>query len=177
MLEHCNRSYGDILDTYGAVPKNLVHASLLLCTIGYEQRSGVSAQNMSIVPYGNIDLLMKPYMKLAGSVTGDEYQTVTLGSDVKIEFTADLPDGLKLSDVDFSGRVSNTDIPANVLQFAKADCIEVADGESYVVLVDTEQMGIGLLMLKLVVLIPDTDYTTGLRKEVININPHIQIRG
>ena len=176
-LEYCNRSYGDILDQYGAVPKNMVYASKLLCTIGYEQRSGVSAQNLSIVPYGNIDMLLKPYMKLSGSTSIDEYQTVTLGSDVKIEFTADLPDDLKLSDVDFSGNVSNTNNPTNVLQFVKADCIEIDDGASYVVLVDTEAMGIGLLMLKLTVLIPDTDYPSGTRKEVIKINPKIKVTG
>ena len=76
-LEYCNRTYGDIIDQYGAVPKNIVRASLLLCTIGYEQRSGVSMQNLSIVPYGNFDLLLKPYEVLAGSKDGgDEYQAI-----------------------------------------------------------------------------------------------------
>lgn len=64
VLEYCNRSYNEIVEKWGKFPTNLVRASKLLCTISYEQRSGVSAQNMSIVPYGNFDNLVKPYMKL-----------------------------------------------------------------------------------------------------------------
>jgi len=33
------------------------------------------------------------------------------------------------------------------------------------------------LVMKLTVQIPDTDYTSGYRKEVIRINPHIRITG
>ena len=177
-LEYCNRTCGDIIDQYGAVPKNIVRASLLLCTIGYEQRSGVSMQNLSIVPYGNFDLLLKPYEVLAGSKDGgDEYQEVVEGSDAKIKFTADLPDGLKLSDIDFTVKVVNycqKDVAKN---YQKADCISVDDGTSYVVLADTSELGIGIYMLRLTVHIPDTDYPGGTRKEVIKINPQIKVLG
>ena len=121
-------------------------------------------------------MLLKPYMVLA-SAADELMQNVTEGSDVKIEFTADLPDGLKMADVDFSGKVINADKKDTAISFQKADCIPVDDGASYVVLVDTTNTGIGTLLLKLVVMIPDTDYPSGTRKEVININPHIQVTG
>ena len=116
-------------------------------------------------------------MRLASSIGGGEdVQTVTLGSDVKIAFTADLPDDLKLSDIDFTGKVINADTNTDV-DFTKADCIMVDEGESYVVLVDTEETGVGTLMLKLTIHIPDTDYQRGYRKEVININPKVRVTG
>lgn len=178
VLEYCNRTYGDLIDQYGQVPKNVVHASLLLCTIGYEQRSGISMQNLSIVPYGNIDMLLKPYMKLAGSTTADDdYEQIVEGSDAKIEFTADLPDGLKLADIDFEAKVINYSQKDAVQTYPKADCIVLGEGESYAVLVDTTELGIGIYMLRLTVYIPDTDYPTGTRKEVIKINPKIQVIG
>ena len=177
ILNHLNRTYFDLLEQYGAVPQDIINASMMLVDVWYQHRSPIEALSLSIVPY-TFDLLIKPYMKLAGTARGgDDYQTVTLGSDAKIEFTAELPDELTLHDVDFSGRVTNADDPTKVQQFTKADCIEVDEGESYVVLVDTEPMGVGMLMMKLTVHIPDTDYPTGYRREVVNINPKIIIKG
>ena len=175
VLNYLNRSFINVMETYGKVPDPVVHASKMLVDLSYQYRSPINTNNMALVPY-SFDLLLKPYMALA-STQDSEMQTVTKGSDVKIEFTADLPDGLKLADVDFSGKVLNADEKDKEMAFQKADCISVDDGESYVVLVDTEEMGIGTLLLKLVVMIPDTDYPSGTCKEVININPHIQVTG
>ena len=182
VLNHLNRTYYDLTEQYGNVSaqapawSDIINASLMLVDVWYKHRSPIEQVSMYAVPY-TFELLIKPYMKLAGSVGGEDYQTVTLGSDVKIEFTAELPDELTLHDVDFSGRVINADDTTKVQQFTKADCIEVDDGVDYVVLVDTETLGIGMLMLKLTVQIPDTDYPVGYRKDVVNINPHIVIKG
>ena len=132
-------------------------------------------QNLSIRPDG-FDMNIRPYMRLASAIDGD-VQTVTLGSDVKIAFTADLPDGLLLKDVDFTLKVINMSEKDVDADFVKADCIMIDEGASYVVLVDSETLGIGTLMLRLTVYIPDTDYQSGTRKEVIKINPHIRITG
>jgi hypothetical protein len=128
-----------------------------------------------LVPY-TFDLLVKPYMRLTSAEGEGDVQTVTLGSDVKIEFTADLPDELLLKDIDFTVKVINADTN-NQEDYTKADCIMVGDGADYVVLVDTEDMGIGTLMLRLTVFIPDTDYQSGTRKEVIKIDPHVRVVG
>lgn len=176
VLNHLNRTYYDLVEQYGEVPEDIINASLMLADVWYQHRSPVENLSMSIVPY-TFELLIKPYMKLAGSIGGDgEYQNVTLGSDVKIEFTADLPDDLLMKDIDFSGKVINADTSED-MPFVKADCVMVNEGKDYVVLVDTEELGVGIYLLKLTVNIPDTDYQRGYRKEVININPYIRVTG
>ena len=175
LLNYLNRPYQDIIERYGKVPLPLVQASLMLVDVSYQHRSPINVTNISLVPY-TFDLLVKPYMRLT-SPDESEVQTVTLGSDVKIEFTAELPDDMKLSDVDFSGKVLNVDQKDVDVDFNKADCIELEDGANYVVMVDSDDLGIGTLMLKLTVHIPDTDYLSGTRKQVVNINPHIKIVG
>ena len=171
----CQRPYEDFIETYGAIPQDVVHAALLLVTASYEHNAAVSMQNLSMVPYG-FDMLIKPYMRLT-SATDDDMQEVPLGSDVKIAFTADLPDGLLLKDIGFTVKVINMSEKDKAIDVPKADCIMVFDGAAYVVLVDSEELGIGMLMLRLTVHIPDTDYPSGTRKEVIKINPHIRITG
>lgn len=176
VLNHLNRTYYDLIEQYGEVPEDIINASLMLADVWYQHRSPVENLSMSIVPY-TFELLIKPYIKLAGSIGGDgEYQEVTLGSDVKIEFTADLPDDLLMKDIDFSGKVINADTSED-MPFVKADCVMVNEGKDYVVLVDTEELGVGVYLLKLTVNIPDTDYQRGYRKEVININPYIRVTG
>lgn len=175
VFNYCRRQYEDFISEYGAIPQDVVHAALLLVTASYEHNAAVSMQNLSMVPYG-FDMLIKPYMRLTSATDGD-MQTVTLGSDVKIAFTADLTDGLLLKDVDFTLKVINMSEKDKDVEVPKADCIMIDDGAAYVVLVDSEELGIGTLMLRLTVFIPDTDYQSGTRKEVIKINPHIRITG
>ena len=181
VLNHLNRTYYDLTEQYGEVNaatpawSDIINASLMLVDVWYQHRSPIESVSLSMVPY-TFDLLIKPYIKLAGGVCGDDYQTVTLGSDVKIAFTADLPDGLLLKDIEFSIKVINADT-AEDKRFDKEDCVMIDDGKDYVVLVDTEEMGVGTYMLKLTVQIPDTDYNRGYRKEVININPYVQVIG
>ena len=175
VFNYCRRQYEDFISEYGAIPQDVVHAALLLVTASYEHHAAVSMQNLSMVPYG-FDMLIKPYMRLTSATDGD-VQAVTLGSDVKIAFTADLPDGLLLKDVEFSVKVINMSEKDKAIDVPKADCIMTDEGASYVVLVDSEELGIGTLMLRLTVYIPDTDYQSGTRKEIIKINPHIRITG
>ena len=174
LLNYLNRPYADIIGSYGDVPLPLVQASLMLVDTSYQHRSPISVTNISQVPY-TFDLLVKPYMRLTSAVD-DDVQTVQLGSDTKIAFTADLPDGLLLKDIGFTLKVINADTNHQA-DYTKDDCIMVGDGADYVVLLDTEEMGVGTLMLRLTVHIPDSDYPSGTRKEVINIDPRIRITG
>ena len=50
----------------GNIPNRAVQASLLLVDLSYKERSPISAQNMSVVPY-SFDLLIKPLMRLTTS--------------------------------------------------------------------------------------------------------------
>ena len=64
VLALCNRSMEDVVEQYGRVPTQLVHASLLLVSASYQHREASSAQNLYAVPYA-FDTMVKPYMKLA----------------------------------------------------------------------------------------------------------------
>lgn len=56
----------------GKIPNRAVQASLLLVDLSYKERSPISAQNMSVVPY-SFDLLIKPLMRLtSGDDDGDD---------------------------------------------------------------------------------------------------------
>lgn len=176
VLNLCNRTIDDVIANYGGVPDSIRQATLLLVGISYQHREPASMQNVSQIPY-SFDILLKPYMRLTdGCVKGHDVQTAILGSDVKIEFAADLPDGLTMTDVDFTAIVYNVTAIDKKKQYPKTECI-LTDTGSYVVLVDTEDLGVGQLMLRVVFQIPDTDYPTGYRKEVVKINPYTRIIG
>ena len=176
ILELCQRTYDDFIDTYGGIPHPIWEATLLLVSMSYEQGAPASTQQMYAVPYA-FDMKVKPYMRLASNSDAVPVQVVTLGSDVKIAFTVDLPDDLLLKDVDFSGKVYNSTKKDVEMAFEKADCIMIEDGKAYVILVDTDDLGVGSYLLKVTVQIPDTDYPSGYRKEVVQINPHVSVRG
>ena len=177
ILDICRRTYDDFIDDYEAIPAPIRECSLLLVVMSYEHGTPASAQQMYNVGY-TFDLKLKPYMRLAdGPLDETPIERVTLGSDAKIAFTADLPDGLLLKDIDFEVKVVNVSKKDKAKDYQKADCIMVFDGAAYVVLIDTDYFGVGRLMLRLTVHIPDTDYPSGTRKEVIKINPHMAITG
>ena len=177
VCEYTRRTYDDFIDNYGEIPAPIREASLLLVVASYEVGSPVSMQQMYTVGYG-FDMKVKPYMRLAdGPLDEAPIERVTLGSDAKIAFTADLPDGLLLKDIDFEVKVVNVSAKDKAKDYQKSDCIMAMDGAAYVVLVDTDDFGVGRLMLRLTVHIPDTDYPSGTRKEVIKINPHMAITG
>ena len=63
VLNTLNLTIEDIIEQYGSVPKPVVHATLMLVDNAYKERSPISPQNMSVVPYA-FDLMLKPYMRL-----------------------------------------------------------------------------------------------------------------
>ena len=69
------RDYDDIAHNFGTeeqpIPAAIIQASLMLVDTSYMQRTAVSPQQMSSVPY-TFDLLVKPYMRLAGCYANDE---------------------------------------------------------------------------------------------------------
>ena len=76
VLNYCDRSYEYFIEKYGKIPAPVRKASLLLVDLYYTKRSPADAQNMSAVPYGNIDVLLKPYMRLANNVNENNNQYV-----------------------------------------------------------------------------------------------------
>lgn len=177
VLNICNRTIDDVIEIYGGVPDAMRQATLMLVGQSYMNREPSSMQNMSAVPY-SFDLLIKPYMRLTSSreSAGGKLTYAALGSDIKIEFDAELPDELTLQDVDFSVVVYNVTAIDKKHSYTKTECILTDEGR-YVVLVDTEDLGVGQLMLRVVIHIPDEDYPAGYRKEVVKINPYIIVTG
>ena len=176
VLNYLNRTYQDVMEVYGHIPAPIRHATLLLVDVSYQYRSPVSPTNVSMVPY-TFDILVKPYMRLTDGTTQEVQVTnYTLGSQFKILVDATLPDELTLQDVDFTVTVYNDDQKDQQKVYEKSECILTDDG-NYVVLVNSDDLGVGTLMVKLVVMIPDTDFPGGARKEVIRINPNVKVTG
>ena len=63
VLNDIGRSYNDLLECFGEVPKPLFHAALMLVEESYQQRSPVSPQELKEVAY-TYGYKIKPYMKL-----------------------------------------------------------------------------------------------------------------
>lgn len=175
VLNAINRSYNGVLRVYGAIPKPLYQAALMLVDLSYQQRSPISSQHMSSVPY-TFDVLTLPYAKQTYDRDFDSITYVPIGTDAKIAFTFELPDDLTLSDIDFSVTVYNDDAANSSLDFTKAQCIAI-DDDNYLVIVDTDTLGVGTYMLRATLQIPDTDFDGGIRQEVVNINPYVRVTG
>ena len=63
VLNIIGRTYDEVVEQYGEMPKALVQAGLMLVDVSYLQRSPVSTVSMYAVPY-TFDMLVKPYMRL-----------------------------------------------------------------------------------------------------------------
>ena len=176
VLHDIGRSYSELIAWKGEVPEDLVHASLLLVDQSYRQRSAADTMSWSSVPYA-YEQKIKPYMRLASMDFDNVYEgAIALGSDAKILVSAQLPDGLKMEDVNFVVIVYNDDNPTASHTYPKAECLYTIDGD-YIVLADTTELGVGRYMLKVTFEIPDTDYPSGYRREVLRIDPQVRVIG
>ena len=63
ILNLIRRSFDDLIETYGEVPKPLYVAALMLVEVSYTQRAPITQTNLYTVPYA-FDMKVKPYMKL-----------------------------------------------------------------------------------------------------------------
>lgn len=70
VLGDINRSYEELMETYGKIPADLVHASLMLVDHSYRQRSAADTLNWAPVPYAYEAKIMK-YVRL----TSHEYKS------------------------------------------------------------------------------------------------------
>jgi uncharacterized phage protein (predicted DNA packaging) len=65
VLNIINRSYTEVVEHYGEVPKGLYVAALMQVEASYDHRSTVSPQQLYNVP--GFSLHVKPYMKLTNN--------------------------------------------------------------------------------------------------------------
>ena len=66
VLNLINRSYEEVMELWGKVPKPLYVAALMLVEVDYNHRSPDSMNNMYAVKY-SFDMKIKPYMKLTSN--------------------------------------------------------------------------------------------------------------
>lgn len=176
VLNYIDRTYEEVIEIYGEIPANLYRAALLATDTSYQFRSLVAQGNLSPVPHGTFDSILRKYMKLSDGGDIAPYQEVVLGSQIKIPFKVEVPHGHHAKYIGFSVTVRNFSDKDKCVKFKKKECIRLGHGE-YAVPVDTEALGIGVVRLKLTLHIPDRDFPGGYRKEVVNINPRISIKG
>lgn len=77
------RSYTDIIETYGEVPRPIVRAALMLVDNWYKERSPILPQSMSTVRYA-FDMMVKPYMRLATTDTTTTTNTNQYGRNCNL---------------------------------------------------------------------------------------------
>ena len=69
VLNLINRSYEEVMELWGSVPKPLYVAALQLVEVDYNHRSPDSVNNLYAVKY-SFDMKVKPYMKLVSDSNG-----------------------------------------------------------------------------------------------------------
>jgi hypothetical protein len=174
VLNVLGKTYDEVIEEYGVIPKPVQQASLMLVDLSYQHRTPDAITQLHDTRA--FDTLVAPYIRHAYGAEVIPQNVFIVGSQLKILIDAELPDDLTLQDVDFTVVVYNNNAKDLKETYRKADCILTTDGD-YAVLVESENLGVGTYLCRLTVNIPDTDYPTGYRKEVVKINPHITVKG
>ena len=73
-----NRTYENLIGTYGKVPPAIMQVTLELVDASYEHRCPASPQNLSMVPY-NFDLLIRNFLCLSGTPLVNERNRILKG--------------------------------------------------------------------------------------------------
>lgn len=97
---------------------------------------------------------------------------VYIGTEMKLNISIEPLEGYTMDDYDFSVEIYVS--PRKVVSVTKQDCLRV-DQNNYIVLLDTNLVGVGNLMCKVTAHIPDEDFEDGLRSEVSIIQTGITI--
>jgi hypothetical protein len=97
---------------------------------------------------------------------------VELGTELKLNIHIAPLDGMTLDSYDYTTEVYCT--PNQRIVVAKKDTIRV-DNENYIVRVDTNIIGVGRLVCRIIAQIPDGDFTDGYRTEVVALSTNINI--
>ena len=101
-----------------------------------------------------------------------ETQQIIYGSEIKLNINIKPIDSLHMSDYDF-----------NVVFFTNSDQnitlqkhqLKQIDSDNYIAMLDTKQLGLGKVRMKLTAFLPDSDFDDLLRTEIIQTITGIQI--
>ena len=99
-------------------------------------------------------------------------QQIILGSELKININIEPMSDLHMKDYDFICQFYvNQNRSLKISKYA----MKQIDDDNYVAMIDTSQIGVGELKVKVTAYIPDTDFDDQLRTEISTINTGIQI--
>ena len=171
ILNLLNRTFPSLLIEYGGVPEPIIEATLMLVEVSFQHRSPDAMTSLYHVPY-SFDMKLKPYMRLGGEMP--KPQRLPLGGKTKVEFSAFLPNGLTMEDVHFSLAVYNAENTDMKMDVDKAACIEKEENV-FIVIVDSDALGVGDVMLRLKLDIPDNDFPTGYNRQTVTIDPSLEV--
>lgn len=96
----------------------------------------------------------------------------SLGTEFKINVHVEPIDGLHMSDYDFTCRFyiyTNRNV-----EISKSEMIRV-DDDNYIACIDSNKLGVGTIMMRIIVQIPDADFPDGLRTEIETISTGLVI--
>lgn len=178
ILQLCRRTYAGFIAKYGCIPDDIRHATLMLIDGSYTHRTPATVQNLYIVPYA-FDMKVKPYMRLADEDEDNEdmMTNVVLGSDFQLTLPVSVPEGVTLSELEYSVDVVNYDQKDKVVTFDQGDSVASDTNNTITTYLNSEDLGIGLLLVKVTMRIPDENYPNGVRRYVQRVNPYVQIVG
>lgn len=97
---------------------------------------------------------------------------VELGTELKLNIHIAPLDGMTLDDYDYTTEVYCT--PNQRIVVKKSGTIRV-DDENYIVRVDTNVIGVGRLVCRIIAQIPDGDFADGYRTEVVALSTNINV--
>jgi hypothetical protein len=173
ILNMIDRTYEEVVALYGKedelVPAPLVELALMMVDDSLHNRSMSSDRQIYDNPAFAIRI--KPYMKLADVV--ETPFDIPIGSQMKIAFSVSLSDDLHMEDVDFTVKVLSKARSKSVTM-DKAECIQLGS-DGYVAMVDSNDLGVGGVAVRVEVRIPDNDFAAGYRTEIYNIPTEINI--
>lgn len=97
-----------------------------------------------------------------------------LGTELKLNITANLGEHLHLCDVNFTTVFYSKPETGRQVVINKDELVEI-DDDNYVAIVDTDKIGTGEYWMKLFVYIPDEDCPDGYRTEVVNVPTGVKV--
>lgn len=105
--------------------------------------------------------------------TGENRKDASIsGTHLKMNVHIDPLGSLHMSDYDFECKFYI--FPKKSVIIPKSDMIKI-DDDNYLVMVNTENLGVGRLHLQLIAQIPDQDFRTQVRKEVVCVDTNVDI--
>ena len=101
-------------------------------------------------------------------------QKIFLGTELKLNINIEPTVGFYMKDYDFVVELYCNALRPKKVVINKEAAREV-DESNYVVCVDTNELGVGKLVCKVIAYVPDGDFKDGKRTEVAKLNTGIEI--